>query len=223
MTDTPPKGATERRRAGGAPGRTVERPLALFTYHPLTASGQPAAGGWAEQALRATLDVCGTVVATHPGMDAGREEILAALTSVAAEDERLLVVEALGTRYPAVLASCDVVVGNSSRGSSSPRRSGSRPSTWDFASRAGSGQTTSTGPTKVRTQYGCASPCPPGRIPRSGRPRRQTSMAMAPRRGASSTSCWPIHPLGQSGSSTVRITPRSRTAPPRRPDRGPRR
>ena len=97
-------------------GVTVERPLALFTYHPPTASGQPAAGGWAEQALRATLDVCGTVVATHPGMDAGREEILAALTRVAAEDERLLVVEALGTRYPAVLASCDVVVGNSSSG-----------------------------------------------------------------------------------------------------------
>ena len=55
-------------------GVTVERPLALFTYHAPTASGQPAAGGWAEQALRATLDVCGTVVATRARawMPAGR-------------------------------------------------------------------------------------------------------------------------------------------------------
>lgn len=94
----------------------VRRPLALFTYHPPTATGMQEIGRWAEEALRATLDVCGTVVATHPGMDAGRQEILAALTRVAAEDERLLVVEALGSRYPAVLASCDVVVGNSSSG-----------------------------------------------------------------------------------------------------------
>lgn len=97
-------------------GVKVRRPLALFTYHPPTAAGIQDAGRWAEEALRATLDVCGTVVASHPGMDAGREDILAALTRVAAEDERLLVVEALGSRYPAVLASCDVVVGNSSSG-----------------------------------------------------------------------------------------------------------
>ncbi len=97
-------------------GVPVHRPLALFTYHPPTASDLRDVGRWAEQALRATLDVCGTVVATHPGMDAGRDEILAALTRVADESERLLVVEALGSRYPAVLASCDVVVGNSSSG-----------------------------------------------------------------------------------------------------------
>lgn len=101
---------------GALLGVTVRRPLALFTYHPPTAAGMQEIGRWAEEALRATLDVCGTVVATHPGMDAGREEILAALTRVAAEDERLLVVEALGSRYPAVLASSDVVVGNSSSG-----------------------------------------------------------------------------------------------------------
>jgi len=97
-------------------GVPVHRPLALFTYHPPTASDLSDAGRRAEQALRGTLDVCGTVVASHPGLDAGRGEILAALTSVAAQDERLLVVEELGSRYPAVLASCDVVVGNSSSG-----------------------------------------------------------------------------------------------------------
>ena len=50
-------------------------------------------------------------------MDGGREEILAALTSVAAEDEPgCWLVDALGTRYPARAGSCDVVVGNSSSG-----------------------------------------------------------------------------------------------------------
>lgn len=98
-------------------GRPVRRPLALFTYHPPTATDVPDVGRWAEEALRAALAVCGTVVATHPGMDAGREDVLAALARVAAEeDERLVVVEALGAGYPAVLASCDVVVGNSSSG-----------------------------------------------------------------------------------------------------------
>ncbi|WP_051551245.1 UDP-N-acetylglucosamine 2-epimerase [Nocardioides sp. URHA0020] len=97
-------------------GVPVRRPLALFTYHPPTASGTRDSGRWAEAALRATLEVCGTVVATHPGMDAGRNEVLAALTRVEQEDDRVLVVEALGPRYPAVLASCDVVVGNSSSG-----------------------------------------------------------------------------------------------------------
>lgn len=97
-------------------GVPVQRPLALFTYHPPTAAGATNAGRWAEEALRATLEVCGTVVASRPGMDAGREEILASLARVEAEHERLLVVDALGSRYPAVLASADVVVGNSSSG-----------------------------------------------------------------------------------------------------------
>jgi UDP-N-acetylglucosamine 2-epimerase (non-hydrolysing) len=97
-------------------GVPVHRPLALFTYHPATATGTQDAGRWAEEALRATLEICGTVVATHPGMDPGREQVLAVLDRMAASNDRLLVVEALGARYPAVLASCDVVVGNSSSG-----------------------------------------------------------------------------------------------------------
>ncbi len=49
-------------------------------------------------------------------MDAGREEILDALTSAAAADPRVHVVAGLGAAYPAVLAGTDVVVGNSSSG-----------------------------------------------------------------------------------------------------------
>jgi UDP-N-acetylglucosamine 2-epimerase (non-hydrolysing) len=94
----------------------VTRPFALFTYHPPTAQPGAPVGRWAREALEATLAASGTVVATHPGMDEGREEIIAALEQVAAHEPRLRVVEALGRDYPRVLASADVVVGNSSSG-----------------------------------------------------------------------------------------------------------
>lgn len=93
----------------------IQRPVALFTYHPPTAEGGVPVGQWAADALAATLEHCGTVVATYPGMDAGRDEIIAVLEA-AAQDPRVVLVEALGARYPAVLASVDVVVGNSSSG-----------------------------------------------------------------------------------------------------------
>ena len=98
-----------------AVGREVVRPLALFTYHPPTAVEGADVRAWAAGALRATIARCGTVVATHPGMDAGREGVLTALEE-AATDPRVVVVENLGTAYPVVLAGADVIVGNSSSG-----------------------------------------------------------------------------------------------------------
>ncbi len=97
-------------------GVEIERPAALFTYHPPTADPRAEAGRWAAEALAATTEICGTVVATHPGMDAGREEVLKALAAVGCREPHLVVVEALGRDYPSVLASVDVVVGNSSSG-----------------------------------------------------------------------------------------------------------
>ncbi|GAA2742856.1 UDP-N-acetylglucosamine 2-epimerase [Terrabacter aerolatus] len=94
----------------------VERPLALLTYHPPTAQQAAPVGDWAREAAQAALATCGTVVATHPGMDEGRDEILAALTALAADEPRLRLVAALGRDYPRVLAAVDVVVGNSSSG-----------------------------------------------------------------------------------------------------------
>ena len=94
----------------------VTRPLALFTYHPPTAAPGAPVGAWAREAAEAALAVCGTVVATHPGMDEGRDEVLAALTDLAATEPRLRLVAALGRDYPAVLSAADVVVGNSSSG-----------------------------------------------------------------------------------------------------------
>jgi UDP-N-acetylglucosamine 2-epimerase (non-hydrolysing) len=94
----------------------LERPLGLFTYHPPTAQADAPVGAWAREAAQAALAVCGTVIATHPGMDDGRDEILEALTALAAAEPRLRLVAALGRDYPGVLATSDVVVGNSSSG-----------------------------------------------------------------------------------------------------------
>lgn len=94
----------------------VERPVALFTYHPPTAQADAPVGEWAREAAEAALAACGTVIATHPGMDEGRDAILAELDGLAEREPRFVVVPALGRDYPAVLASVDVVVGNSSSG-----------------------------------------------------------------------------------------------------------
>jgi UDP-N-acetylglucosamine 2-epimerase (non-hydrolysing) len=95
---------------------SVERPVALFTYHPPTAHRGAPVGRWAREAAEATLAVCRTVIATHPGLDHGRDEVLAALTDLATQEPRLRLVPALGNDYPRVLAAVDVVVGNSSSG-----------------------------------------------------------------------------------------------------------
>ncbi|GAB3074376.1 UDP-N-acetylglucosamine 2-epimerase [Intrasporangium mesophilum] len=94
----------------------VERPVALFTYHPPTAQVGAPVGDWAREAAEATLAVCGTVVATYPGMDAGRDDIIQELTELADREPRVRLVEALGRDYPGVLGAVDVVVGNSSSG-----------------------------------------------------------------------------------------------------------
>ena len=56
--------------------------------------------------MAATLDLCGTVIATYPGMDVGRDAVLEALHD-AESDPRVILVEALGPAYPRVLATAD--------------------------------------------------------------------------------------------------------------------
>lgn len=94
----------------------VTRPLALFTYHPPTAGLDLPVAQWAREAAEATLAVAGTVIASHPGFDEGRDAVVATLAELAATEPRFRLVEALGHDYPRVLASVDVVVGNSSSG-----------------------------------------------------------------------------------------------------------
>ncbi|MGZ4720042.1 UDP-N-acetylglucosamine 2-epimerase [Oryzihumus sp.] len=97
-------------------GSPVTRPVALFTYHPPTAEPGAPVAEWARAAAQATLDRCGTVIATYPGVDEGRDEIISALSALASVEPRFRFVEALGRDYPAVLRTVDVVVGNSSSG-----------------------------------------------------------------------------------------------------------
>lgn len=97
-------------------GREIVRPLALFTYHPPTATRDAPLERWTRAAVQATLAVCETVIVTDPGIDEGRERILATLDELAASDARIIRVPSLGPAYPKVLRAVDVVVGNSSSG-----------------------------------------------------------------------------------------------------------
>lgn len=101
-------------RLAGLLGRPVRRPVAMFTYHPPTVTQGLDIGTAAGAALAATAAECGTVIATHPGPDAGRAAILEVLESTTLDN--VVVVPSLGHDYPGVLAACDVVVGNSSSG-----------------------------------------------------------------------------------------------------------
>ncbi|MFD4993426.1 UDP-N-acetylglucosamine 2-epimerase [Cellulosimicrobium cellulans] len=97
-------------------GRPVTRPLALFTYHPVTTEPVAEVVENGVAALRGTADVVGTVVVTHPGPDPGGRQLRDALVESAQGLPGCVVVPSLGPAYPSVLAACDVVVGNSSSG-----------------------------------------------------------------------------------------------------------
>jgi UDP-N-acetylglucosamine 2-epimerase (non-hydrolysing) len=97
-------------------GGAWRRPLALFTYHPVTTEEPAVSARRAAAALRATAASAGSVLVTHPGPDRGREEVLEALLDEAGGHRHVTVIRSLGPLYPAVVAACDVVVGNSSSG-----------------------------------------------------------------------------------------------------------
>lgn len=96
-------------------GFPVKRPLALVTYHPVTAGGS-APGAAARQLLEVLVRRVGTVLVTHPGLDAGREEIVEAIEAAAEQHANVAAVQSLGPDYLPILAASDVVVGNSSSG-----------------------------------------------------------------------------------------------------------
>ena len=96
-------------------GQDLVRPFALVTYHPVTAGGPTPEAG-AGSVLDAVADTVGSALVTHPGLDAGREAVLARLARAQAEHPELVGVAALGADYLSVLAAADVVVGNSSSG-----------------------------------------------------------------------------------------------------------
>lgn len=97
-------------------GGNVRRPLVLFTYHPPTLGDPRTLERDCAGALQACLATGGTVIATYPGRDQGRDSILKVLEESKLANDDLVVVEALGRDYPEVLAASDMVVGNSSSG-----------------------------------------------------------------------------------------------------------
>jgi UDP-N-acetylglucosamine 2-epimerase (non-hydrolysing) len=97
-------------------GIDVLRPLALFTYHPVTTESVPDMVHHAVDALIGTADIAATVIATYPGPDPGGLQVRDAMLAVVDSLPNAIAVPALGARYPQVLAACDVVVGNSSSG-----------------------------------------------------------------------------------------------------------
>ncbi len=101
---------------GAALGIGVRRPLALFTYHPVTTVPVEETVRAAVAALQGTADAAATVIATYPGPDPGGVAVRDALLAEVERLPHVVAVPALGARYPSVLAACDVVVGNSSSG-----------------------------------------------------------------------------------------------------------
>lgn len=99
-------------------GQPLVRPLALFTYHPPTAvtADPDVLRTWVQEALDATMDACPTVIATYPGMDTGHDEIRATIDDSQRRRSDLVVRASLGPLYPRLLATADVMVGNSSSG-----------------------------------------------------------------------------------------------------------
>ena len=96
-------------------GVPVRRPLALVTYHPSTVATEDVGAG-ARAVLEAAASSASAVLVTHPGLDRGREAVMAAVAEAVRRHPHVHEVEMLGADYLSVLAAVDVVVGNSSSG-----------------------------------------------------------------------------------------------------------
>lgn len=103
------------RELAAAVGGRVDRPFGLLTYHPPTVD-RGELGQRADAVLDAAAIGCATVVATHPGPDPGAGIVRERLEAATRRHPNIRVVPQLGAVYPAVLASADVVIGNSSSG-----------------------------------------------------------------------------------------------------------
>lgn len=96
-------------------GRPVARPLGLVTYHPPTVD-RGAVRARTEAVLRSARRALGTAVVTAPGADPGADEVLAAIEAEVAGSGSMAFVPSLGASYAPLMASADVMVGNSSSG-----------------------------------------------------------------------------------------------------------
>lgn len=99
----------------GILGAPPARPLGLVTYHPPTADpGDLRSRAYA--VLSAAADRLGTVVVTFPGADPGAEQVIEVIRQVEKERDNVMVFPHLGEAYLGLLATADLVLGNSSSG-----------------------------------------------------------------------------------------------------------
>ena len=99
-------------------GVDLHRPVILLGYHAVTVRGRNEDPGATMSILmKACREQGGTVIVTDPGVDPGRDDILAEIEIAEAENDPLLIHRrVLGNLYPRVMATVDAMVGNSSSG-----------------------------------------------------------------------------------------------------------
>lgn len=91
-------------------------PVALVTYHPTTLAGETSERE-ADAFVSAIEDFPGTLVISAPNPDADRRAILERLERLAARHPRARLIASFGQhRYYSLMASADVIIGNSSSG-----------------------------------------------------------------------------------------------------------
>lgn len=91
------------------------RPLVLVSFHPPTLARTAASE--TDELLAALDDLEGTLVFTYPGADTGADEVIGRIEAFAAARPHAVVHRSLGQdRHYALMASADVLVGNSSSG-----------------------------------------------------------------------------------------------------------
>jgi GDP/UDP-N,N'-diacetylbacillosamine 2-epimerase (hydrolysing) len=97
-------------------GFDPDRPVCLLVFHPVVQSAE-AAGAQAAAVLGAAADAGLQVLALRPNADPGGQRVRAALDAAAATVPALRVETHLPrARYASWLATCDVLLGNSSSG-----------------------------------------------------------------------------------------------------------
>lgn len=93
----------------------LTHPLGLVTYHPAT-TGPRDVGPRSRIVFDAAARHLASVIVTYPGADEGSEAIIEELHHAERNHANLHVFPSLGARYASLLASADVLIGNSSSG-----------------------------------------------------------------------------------------------------------
>jgi UDP-N-acetylglucosamine 2-epimerase (non-hydrolysing) len=96
-------------------GGPVSRPLGVVVYHPPTVDRDEVAER-AREVLDAAAADLGTVLVLYPGADPGTGAVVAEIDAARERHDNLTVARNLGETYLRLLASADVLVGNSSSG-----------------------------------------------------------------------------------------------------------